>query len=121
MTPGSDPQPNALFIITDQHRADCLGCYGDERICTPNIDRRAAEGVRVDRAYVTNPLRMTTARATRGHGEEDPWSAVMSSEESNVYICICSRNAMVPRRQVWSSNVVCDSIPLVQSRPRIQW
>ena len=67
-------RPNILFIISDQHRADCLGCYGNPRIRTPNIDRLSAEGVRVDRAYVTNPLctpsraSILTGRSVSGHG-----------------------------------------------------
>ncbi|MCZ6634040.1 MAG: sulfatase-like hydrolase/transferase [bacterium] len=66
--------PNVLLIITDQHRADCLGCYGNGRIDTPNIDRIAREGVRVDRAYVTNPLctpsraSILTGQSVSGHG-----------------------------------------------------
>lgn len=30
---------NVLFIITDQQRADMLGCYGNKVIKTPNLDR----------------------------------------------------------------------------------
>lgn len=56
-------RPSFLFITTDQHRADCLGCYGNPAIRTPNLDRLAAEGVRMTRAYVNNPLCMPS-RAT---------------------------------------------------------
>jgi len=34
-------QPNFLFIITDQHRADHLGCYGNTVVKTPHIDSLA--------------------------------------------------------------------------------
>ncbi len=37
-------RPNFLFIITDQHRADHLGCYGNPTVNTPNIDRIAKKG-----------------------------------------------------------------------------
>ena len=40
----SAKQPNFLFIITDQHRADYLGCYGHPIVKTPNIDAIAARG-----------------------------------------------------------------------------
>ena len=56
-------QPNFLFIITDQHRADHLGCYGNPIVRTPNIDRIAAEGWRSTRFYVANPACMPN-RAT---------------------------------------------------------
>ena len=51
-------RPNFLFIITDQHRADHLGCYGNYAVRTPNIDCIAAGGTRWDRFYVANPICM---------------------------------------------------------------
>lgn len=51
-------RPNFLFIITDQHRADHLGCYGNGIVQTPNIDRLGAGGTRWDRFYVANPICM---------------------------------------------------------------
>ena len=51
-------RPNFLFIITDQHRADHLGCYGNKTVRTPNIDGIAAKGTRWDRFYVANPICM---------------------------------------------------------------
>jgi arylsulfatase A-like enzyme len=56
-------RPNFLFIITDQHRADHLGCYGNPIVRTPNIDRLAAAGWRSNRFYVSNPVCMPN-RAT---------------------------------------------------------
>jgi arylsulfatase A-like enzyme len=56
-------RPNILLIITDQHRADHLGCYGNSVLKTPAIDRIAAEGVCFDRFYVTSPICMPN-RAT---------------------------------------------------------
>jgi len=51
-------RPNFLFIITDQHRADHLGCYGNKLVQTPNIDSLAASGQRWERFYVANPICM---------------------------------------------------------------
>jgi len=51
-------QPNFLFIITDQHRADHLGCYGNKIVRTPSIDSLAAGGTRWNRLYVANPICM---------------------------------------------------------------
>lgn len=47
--------PNILLVLSDDHSAPHLGCYGDKDIRTPNLDRLAAEGMRFDRAYVTCP------------------------------------------------------------------
>lgn len=49
-------RPNFLFIITDQLRADHLGCYGNRTIRTPAIDSLAARGVAFDRFYVASPV-----------------------------------------------------------------
>ena len=51
-------QPNFLFIICDQLRADHLGCYGNRVVQTPHIDGLAARGVRFDRSYVAYPVCM---------------------------------------------------------------
>jgi arylsulfatase A-like enzyme len=58
-----DRKPNFLFIITDQHRADHLGCYGNQVVKTPTIDRLAAAGTRFERFYVATPICMPN-RAT---------------------------------------------------------
>src|SRR4030095_12675081 len=50
--------PNFLLIITDQHRADHLGCYGNPIVKTPNIDRLAASGTRFENFYVATPICM---------------------------------------------------------------
>jgi arylsulfatase A-like enzyme len=49
---------NVVFFITDQQRADHLGCSGNEVLQTPNIDKLASEGVRFTNAYVANPTCM---------------------------------------------------------------
>ncbi|PWD98956.1 sulfatase family protein [Marinilabilia rubra] len=48
--------PNVVFIISDQHKLDALGCYGDEMAITPNIDKLAEEGVRLTNCYTPAPV-----------------------------------------------------------------
>lgn len=48
-----DPRPNVLLISLDSVRRDMLGCYGASfagRSPSPNLDRLAAEGVRIEDA-----------------------------------------------------------------------
>ena len=42
---------NLLVLSTDPWRADYLGCYGNDRVRTPNLDRLASEGVRFENAF----------------------------------------------------------------------
>lgn len=54
---------NVLFIMTDQQRANHLGCSGNSILKTPNIDKLASEGVRFTNVFCTNPYCMPN-RAT---------------------------------------------------------
>ena len=49
-------QPNILFIFSDDHAYQAISAYGSNRNQTPNLDRLANEGMRFDRAFVTNSI-----------------------------------------------------------------
>jgi arylsulfatase A-like enzyme len=49
-------QPNILLIVADDLGVNELGCYGNELVETPNIDRLAKEGVRCTQAYASSPV-----------------------------------------------------------------
>ena len=49
-------RPNIILITIDTLRADYLGCYGNTRIPTPNLDALAAQGTIFDRAYCQAPM-----------------------------------------------------------------
>jgi arylsulfatase len=53
--PQDQQKPNILFLMADQHRADCLGCTGNRIIKTPHLDSIAADGVIFSRAYTSTP------------------------------------------------------------------
>ncbi len=67
-------RPNLLFVFSDQHRKCSLGCYGDHRVQTPNLDRLAADGIRFDHCISNSPLcvpmrgSLLTGRYAWNHG-----------------------------------------------------
>lgn len=64
-------QPHIILIMTDQQRADALGCAGNEAVISPNIDRLASEGHLFCNAYTASPS-STPARAGMLTGMS-PW------------------------------------------------
>jgi len=73
------PRPNVILILADDLGYGDLGCYGQKKIRTPNLDRLAAEGIRFTQCYagstVCAPSRSTLMTGlhtghcrTRGNG-----------------------------------------------------
>ncbi len=63
-------KPNIIFIMADDLGYADLGCYGQQQILTPNIDRLAKEGTRYTQAYagatVCAPSRSCLMTGTHG-------------------------------------------------------
>lgn len=55
-------KPNIIFIMTDQHRSDALGCMENNSVISPNIDKIAEDGVTFVNGYSAVPS-CTPARA----------------------------------------------------------
>lgn len=53
---GQAAPPNFLFILADDLGYGDLGCYGQTKIRTPQLDRLAAEGMRFTRHYSGSPV-----------------------------------------------------------------
>lgn len=48
--------PNIIFLLADDLGYGELGCFGQEKIRTPNVDRLAQEGMRFTRHYAGNAV-----------------------------------------------------------------
>ena len=59
--------PNLLILMSDEHSRKALGCYGNEQIETPNLDRLAARGTMFSNAYTPCPI-CVPARASFATG-----------------------------------------------------
>ncbi|MEH6726117.1 MAG: sulfatase-like hydrolase/transferase [Hyphomicrobiales bacterium] len=70
-------QPNIIYILTDQHNPFITGCYGDDIVRTPNLDRLASQGVVFDNAYTPSPIcvpaRMSLLTGCYPH-KQDCWT-----------------------------------------------
>lgn len=67
--PAAEARPNILLIISDQFRADNLGCLGVNPMdLTPNLDALAARGVLFRSAMANQPV-CAPARATMFTGQ----------------------------------------------------
>ncbi len=49
-------RPNIIFIMSDDHAAHAMSCYGSQINVTPNMDRIANEGMRLDNCFCTNSI-----------------------------------------------------------------
>jgi arylsulfatase A len=58
----SNRPPNFIIIFTDDQGYGDLSCFGGTHVSTPNIDRMAAEGMRLTSFYVAAPV-CTPSRA----------------------------------------------------------
>jgi arylsulfatase A-like enzyme len=55
-------QPNIIYIMADDHASHAISAYGSRINKTPNIDRIAREGMRLDNCFCTNSI-CTPSRA----------------------------------------------------------
>ena len=85
---GSDRPKNVVFLLADQLRADCLGCYDNDIVKSPNIDRLAAEGTRFSRAFAQHPqcvpsrTAMLTGRYPHATGATSNYTAADPGERT---------------------------------------
>src|SRR5512138_854758 len=55
-------QPNIVYMMADDHASHAISAYGSRINKTPNIDRIAREGMRLDNCFCTNSI-CTPSRA----------------------------------------------------------
>ena len=63
MSSKNSDKPNIICILTDDQGAWALGCYGNNELQTPHIDKLASEGIRFTNFFCTSPV-CSPARAS---------------------------------------------------------
>ena len=70
----ADDRPNIIFFLSDDQRADVMGCAGHAVATTPTLDRLAASGTRFENMFVTTSIcaasraSLLTGLVERTHG-----------------------------------------------------
>ena len=73
-------KPNIIYIMCDDLGYADVGCYGQQYISTPNLDRMAAEGMRFTQAYAGSPV-SAPSRATFMTGQHTGHTHVRGNKE----------------------------------------
>ena len=90
-------RPNILYIMCDDMGYGDLSCYGQQHFSTPNIDRLAAQGMRMTSAYAGSPVSapsracfMTGQHSGHTHvrGNKEYWSGRVQYGENTDYAIV---------------------------------
>lgn len=73
-------QPNVIIILCDDLGYGDVGCYGQQKIRTPHLDRMAEEGLRFTQAYAGSPV-SAPSRATLMTGQHTGHTAIRGNKE----------------------------------------
>ena len=104
---------NVLFIMSDQHNARALGCYGNAEVRTPNLDALAAQGAVFTRAICqtgqcvpsrysiwTGRYARSTGTYSNGCGQNTKENTVADLFHARGYFCATlGKHHMVMTRQ----------------------
>ena len=84
----TNPPKHVVFLLADQLRADCLGCYGNTIVRSPHIDALARRGTRFASAFAQHPQcvpsrsAMLTGRYPHANGATSNYTAMSPDERT---------------------------------------
>ncbi|MDE0586652.1 MAG: arylsulfatase [Planctomycetota bacterium] len=100
--PQPDTAPNILFILADDLGYGDVGCFGQQHIKTPNIDKLATQGMKLTRHYSGSPV-CAPSRCVLLTGKHTGNSYIRDNDEMN------------ERGDVWNDPALEGQRPLAQS------
>lgn len=83
-------QYNIVYIMTDDHTAQMMSCYGSHVVETPNLDRIANDGVIFTNSFVANSLSgpsracMLTGKHSHANGFTDNTTCVFDGSQQTM-------------------------------------
>lgn len=108
----ADNRPNIIYIMCDDMGWGDLGCYGQQYIETPNIDRLAAQGMRFTSAYAGSPV-SAPSRASLMTGQHSGHTHVRGNKEywqGRVTYGVCDDYAVVGQEPYDTAHVILPEI-----------
>lgn len=69
------PRPNVIFVLADDLGYGDLGCFGQQKIRTPQLDRMASEGMRLTSFYAGSTV-CAPSRCVLMTGRHTGWARV---------------------------------------------
>lgn len=101
IAPQCGAQPNLLFLLSDDHRWDTLGCMGNSIVQTPTLDNLAARGVLFRNNFCASSI-CPVSRASiflgqfeRRHHIEDFITPASAAAWANSYPAVLRRHGYV--------------------------
>ena len=91
--------PNIVFLFVDNVGYGDLGCYGNDQVITPNIDRLASQGVRCTDFYIGSPSCMPSRAAllTGRHPLRNGLNRQLWKEPSEVTVGLNHDEKLIPQ------------------------
>src|SRR4051794_33117146 len=78
--PAPAKRPNLILILADDLGYAEVGCYGQKKIRTPNLDRLAAQGLRFTQFYAGSPV-CAPSRCALMTGKHGGHAAIRNNSE----------------------------------------
>lgn len=98
----ASPKPNVIFILADDLGYGELGCFGQDKIRTPNIDQIAAEGMKFTQHYSGSPVCA-------------PSRCVLLTGKHTGHAYLRDNSEMRERGEVWRNPLVEGQYPLPEN------
>ncbi|KAK5623992.1 hypothetical protein CRENBAI_021882 [Crenichthys baileyi] len=99
-----DKNPNFVFMMVDDLGIGDIGCYGNNTIRTPNIDRLASEGVKLTQYIAAAPL-CTPSRAAFLTGRYPLRSGMASTGRVQVLLFLGGSGGLPPNETTFAKRL----------------
>ncbi|CAI5656321.1 unnamed protein product [Oreochromis niloticus] len=101
---GFDQKPNFVLMVVDDLGIGDIGCYGNDTIRTPNIDRLASEGVKLTQHIAAAPL-CTPSRTAFMTGRYAIRSGMVSTGRVQVLLFLGGSGGLAPSETTFAKRL----------------